>query len=191
MTFSVFITPEYVFKWSQIDDNIDPNLINTYIIKAQDINIQQAIGNSLYVKLMADVAANTLTGYYKTLVDSFIMRAQLDWTVYHALPYINYRFTNKAVSEKSSPTSKPTSLENVQYLREDIRNTAEFLTKRIREYIINNQAQFPEFFYPIPNQLQILPRRNNYFGGVYLKQSPQRYRGGYYDSQNPFNDRCC
>ena len=81
MTFSVFITPEYVFKWSQIDDNIDPNLINTYIIKAQDINIQQAIGNSLYVKLMADVAANTLTGYYKTLVDSFIMRAQLDWTV--------------------------------------------------------------------------------------------------------------
>ncbi len=200
MTYSTFINPEYVYRWSIIDANVDPNLIQTYIIKAQDINLQQAIGNSLYVKLMNDISNNSLTGYYQTLVDSYIQKCQLEWTIYHALPYINYRLTNKAVSEKKSDTSDPTELKTVQYLREDVRSSAEFLTQRVREYILNNQAQFPEFFYLTPNQLQIIPRRNNYFGGMHLRQSVTRHRNPYgpntryNDSSNPFNpfnDGCC
>jgi hypothetical protein len=196
MTFSCFITPEYVYRWSIVDDNIDPNLIQTFIIKAQDINIQTAIGNNLYVKLMNDIANNTLTGYYQTLVNDYIQKCQLEWTIYQALPYINYRLTNKAVSEKKSDSSDPTELKNIQYLREDVRNTAEFLTRRITEFIINNQAQFPEFFFLTPSQLQITPRINNYFGGIYLKQSPQRRRdwrrgGRGNDPIKPFDDECC
>lgn len=190
-TFSTFITPEYVYRFSVIDSNIDPNLIQTFIIKAQDINIQTAIGNNLYVKLMNDIAENTLSGYYEILVNDYIQRCQLEWTVYHATPYINYRFTNKSVSEKKSDSSDPTDLKVVQYLREDTRNTAEFLTRRITEYIINNQAQFPEFF-QINLINQITPKLNNYFGGIYLKDSPQRRRGKWgRDPIKPFNDECC
>lgn len=190
-TFSTFITPEYVYRFSVIDSNIDPNLIQTFIIKAQDINIQTAIGNNLYVKLMNDIAENTLSGYYEILVNDYIQRCQLEWTVYHATPYINYRFTNKAVSEKKSDTSDPTDLKVVQYLREDTRNTAEFLTRRITDYIINNQSQFPEFF-QINLINQITPKLNNYFGGIYLKDFPQRKRGRWgRDPIKPFNDECC
>lgn len=190
MTYSAFITPEYLYKWTVIDDNIDPNLLDTFIIKAQDVNIQQCIGNTLYVKLMNLVYTNTLSGYYQELVDYYIQKCQAEWTVYHALPYINYRLTNKAVSEKKSDTSDPTSISNVQYLREDVKNTAEFLNKRIREYIINNQAQFPEYFYPTPGQIQIMPRVDSYFGGMYLKGHKRRRGQRYYDSSNPFNE-CC
>ena len=192
MTYSTFITPEYVYRWSIVDDNVDPNLIQTFIIKAQDINIQTTIGNNLYVKLMSDISNNTLSGYYQTLVNDYIQKCQLEWTIYHALPYINYRLTNKAVSEKKSDSSDPTELKNIQYLREDVRSTAEFLTRRITEYIINNQAKFPEFFFLTPAQLQITPKLNNYFGGIYLKDFPQRKRGRWgRDPIKPFNDECC
>lgn len=192
MTYSTFITPEYVYRWSIVDDNVDPNLLQTFIIKAQDINIQTAIGNNLYVKLMSDISNNTISGYYQTLVNDYIQKCQLEWTIYHALPYINYRLTNKAVSEKKSDSSDATELKNIQYLREDVRSTAEFLTRRITEYIINNQAQFPEFFFMTPAQLQITPKLNNYFGGIYLKDFPQRKRGRWgRDPIKPFNDECC
>lgn len=192
MTFSTIITPQYLFKWTVIDDNIDPNLLDTFIIKAQDINIQSVIGNTLYVKIMNDIYANTLTGYYKILVDSYIQKCQAEWVVYHSMPYINYRLTNKAVSEKKSEWSDATELKNIQYLREDVRNTAEFLSTRIREYILNNQTQFPEFFLCPSNQLSIKPSRNNYFGGLYLPKirkltREQRYNNGYYGPYNNDN----
>lgn len=209
MTFSTFITPQYLYKWTIIDDNIDPNLLDTFIIKAQDVNIQSVIGNTLYVRLMNDVYLETkgltgigipgsLTASYATVVNDYIQKCQAEWTVYHCLPYINYRLTNKAVSEKKSEWSDATELKNIQYLREDIRNTAEFLSTRIREYILNNQLQFPEFFQIIPNQLQITPKPSQYFSGVWLPNFPKltredryrgqignrNYNGGYYGYQN-------
>ena len=43
-----------------------------------------------------------------------------------------------------------------------------------------------------PAQLQITPKLNNYFGGIYLKDFPQRKRGRWgRDPIKPFNDECC
>lgn len=167
MSFAKLISTEYLFKHTIIDDNVDPDLLNKFIIQAQDLNIQQIIGNTLYVKIMTDVVSNTVTGFYKDLLDNYIQRCQAEWTVYYSFPFINYRLTNKAVSEKNSDNSNPTSLENIQWLREQVRNTAEFYSTRIREFISNNPNQFPEY-YVIQGCLSITPKRNNYFGGIYL-----------------------
>lgn len=197
MTYSTFITPNYLYKWTVIDDNVDPGILDPFIMKAQDINIQTIIGNTLYVKLMYDISNDSLTGQYKILVDDYVQRCQAEWSVYHALPYISLRITNKSVSEKNSDTSTPTDIKNVQYLREDIRNTAEFLGQRMREYICNNQSLFPEYFQIAANQLQITPKKNNYFGGVYLpdyrkltreERFNNGYKGGNLDGRNSDNN---
>jgi hypothetical protein len=170
MNKSKFITFEYLVKWTQIDENVDPNIVEPSILQAQDINIQTVIGNTLYVRLMNDIiTTGTTTGYYLTLLVDYIQPAQAQWTIYHALPYLNYRFTNKSVAEKNSDNSTVAPLETVQYLRNTVRDNAEFLSTRIREYIINNQTQFPEYFSPNnQNLLSIKPSINQYFGGVYL-----------------------
>lgn len=171
MAFAKFISTEYLFKYTILDDNIDPDLLNKFIIQAQDLNIQQVIGNTLYVKLMTDIVnTGSPSGYYLTLLTDYIQRCQAEWTVYHVFPFINYRLTNKAVSEKNSDNSNPTTLENIQWLREQVRSTAEFYSTRIREFIVNNQTQFPEYFNPDQNLLSIKPRWNNYFGGIYLNR---------------------
>ena len=169
MAFAKFISTEYLFKYTVIDDNVDPYLLNKYIIQAQDLNIQQVIGNTLYVKLMNDIVnSGSPTGYYLTLLTDYIQRCQAEWVVYHAMPFLNFRMTNKAVSEKNSDNSNPTALENIIWLRDQVRNSAEFYSTRIREYIVNNQNEFPEYFNPSQNLLSIKPKWDNYFGGIYL-----------------------
>jgi len=64
----------------------------------------------------------------------------------------------------------PTNLDNIQWLREQVRNTAEFYSTRIREYIVNNQVQFPEYFNPSQNLLSIKPKWNNYLVEYTLDQ---------------------
>lgn len=164
---SKFITFEYLVKWTIMDSNVDPNLVEPFIIQSQDINIQSVIGNTLYIKLMNDIISGTVSGYYETLLTDYIQPCTAQWTIYNSLPFLNWRLTNKSVSEKNSDNSNPSTLENVQYLRNTVRDTAEFLSTRIREYIINNQGQFPEYFNPAPNVLSIKPSQNNYFGGIY------------------------
>ena len=165
-----FITFEYLVKWTQIDENVDANIVEPSILQAQDINIQTIIGNTLYVRLMNDIiTTGTTTGYYLTLMTDYIQPAQAQWAIYHSLPFLNYKLTNKAVSEKNSDYSTVAPLETLQYIRNTVRDNAEFLSTRIREYIINNQTQFPEYFSPNnQNLLSIKPSVNQYFGGVYL-----------------------
>ena len=46
-----FITPEYMYKYTMIESNVDPDLIVKFIYKSQDLNLQSTIGENLYTKL--------------------------------------------------------------------------------------------------------------------------------------------
>lgn len=179
MTYSNFIGTDYIFKNSFIDDNVDPSLLEPFIRMASDLHIQQILGNTLYVKIMNDIATTgTTTGYYKELLDTWISPSLMYWAIYESIPFINYRFTNKAISEKTTTGntggSNPADISTVKYLRDIVRDKAEFYNQRIREYIINNEQHLPE--YTIYTNLQsIKPKNTTYFGGIYLRNG---YVGG-------------
>jgi len=173
-----FISTDYVYKYSVIEDNVDPDLIEKFIWRAQDLNIQAAIGQNLYTKLLNDCP--NFSGYYYTLVREYIQPALCEWTVYHALPFINFRLTNKAVSQKNSDNSNPSNLDDLKWLRDQVRTTAEFYSERIKDYIKNNPTQFPEY-YTIANSFEVRPNKSNYFSGIYTRgrsyQGPLPPRG--------------
>lgn len=56
VNFAQLITPQYLFTWTTVDNNVDPNLINPNIVIAQDTHIQSILGQTLYWRLMNDVA---------------------------------------------------------------------------------------------------------------------------------------
>ncbi len=189
MTYSTFITSEYMYKHTQVDNNVDPGLIDASIIKAQDLQIQSVLGNALFIKLMGDISTDTLTGAYKTLVDEYVQKTTASWTLYYCLPWISQRLTNKSVSEKKSDTSTATDIKNVQWLREEVRIESEFLSTRIREFLCNNIANYPEYVSYLPNTIK--PSRNNFFSGVYLPDyrkltREERYKG--LDGYDNYND---
>jgi len=167
-----FISVEYITDNTIIDSNVDATMITKFIDEAQDINIQQVVGWSLYQKLLAIVADGTITSNpansnYLDLMVNWLQRCQAMWVTFHILPYLNYHLTNKSVNTKNSTFSQPSGLPELTYLRADIESKAQFYVARIREQIVNNPGLYPEYWQTSGID-RINPKALNYVGGMYL-----------------------
>jgi hypothetical protein len=150
MAKAAFIDTPYIYKFTIIETNVDADLILKFIWKAQDLNIQSAVGQNLYTKLINDCP--NFVGDYRTLVVDYIQPCLAEWVVYHALPFINFRLTNKAVSTKSSDNSLPSTADDI----------------RLKDYIRNNPSSFPEY-YTRTLSFEINPSKTAYFSGIYTE----------------------
>lgn len=170
-----FITPAYIkdFYSGYIDGNVDDASLNTFILVAEATRIQSTLGYTLYDKLVTDIVAtgSPVGVNYIYLADNFIQPATALWTLYEAVPSLNFKMTNKALSQQSSQYGQPSQRSDVEYIRTGIKNNAEFYDARIKEYILNNQSYYPEYF-TTSGVNRILPTRSVYTGGIWLSDTP-------------------
>ncbi|MGB5050824.1 MAG: hypothetical protein WBO46_17905 [Caldilineaceae bacterium] len=174
-----FITTQYVFDNTILDKDIDPALVTSFIDEAQIIHIQAALGYTLYQKLISDITNHGApSGYYLTLLIDYVQKCQAYWVLYEILLYLNYKTTNKNIAVKRSDYSDAADISVVEKMIVNTRSKAEYLVAHgIREFIINNQTHFPEY-YSISGLERIRPKPENYFGGLYLPGSSKPYLPG-------------
>jgi hypothetical protein len=182
-----FITTDYVYRYTIIEANVDADMVNKFIWKAQYQNIQEILGTNLYNKLVADCP--NFTNQYLTLMNNFVQPVLAEWVVFHMLPFINFRLTNKAVSIKSSDNSQPSTVDDIKWLQSQVRNNAEFLSQQMMDYIKNNIALFPEFYQRL-NPFDMSPNKTNYFSGIATKGRLVRAPIPPLNNIDP-NDFCC
>ena len=83
------------------------------------------------------------------------------------MPTLNFKLTNKAISQESSEYSQPSEKAIVDFLRHDVRNFAEFYAKRLVRYLCDYSSLFPE--YENPDDKENLQKSNRaYFSGVVI-----------------------
>lgn len=164
----VLLTNTYRLKKSTpIQDNVDDSILAPYIVKAQDTHIQQILGTDLYNKIMDDIIANTITGDYKTLLDDYITPCLIEWSFYEVMPFIALKITNKTIGRGNAEYLAEGDLDDLKYLRNSVRDVAEFYGTRIIGYLRQYSSLFPE--YQTNSGLdKIVPNSSTYFGGVYL-----------------------
>ena len=68
------------------------------------------------------------------------------------------------------------SQEDMHTLREEIRNTAEFYTERLVDYIRHNTSSYPE--YNTNTGSDVSPTKNVYYSGMNLERATMKDRGG-------------
>lgn len=170
-----------------VDANVDANALESFILIAQDINLQSCIGYTMYnyiiSSLIADPTGSNLSPQYRYILINYIQQEVALWSIYNAYPTLLYKATNKAIVAKNSAESEPVGIRELEYLRNQIRNSAEFYDSRIREYITNNVNDFMEYW-ETSGVNRIRPKSNVYFGGLYLKDGPRWQTGLNYG-------RCC
>lgn len=168
MAFAQLIDTEYVFIHSTIDKNTDGDLIAPNIIIAQDTNIQQILGYALYQKLMDLVSTGDINDpsnvNYLTLLANYVQPALCHHAVWHALPSIQYRLTNKSILSKTTDSATTTGLKELMYMRDNVKHYADFYNQRIREVIINSPSSYPEYWQSVGID-RIRPKRTTYFSG--------------------------
>lgn len=166
--FANLITSEYLKKKNIIDDNVDVRLLTTFITTAQDKYIQNRLGENLYNKIMNDVSNETITGDYEILLYNFIMPCLMWYSIYEALPFINFKLTNKSVVQKNGDNLNVAETNDIDILRQQARNNGEFYGQRLKVELCNNHTKYPELDQTTQDN-GIKPDKDiEYFGGIYI-----------------------
>ena len=168
MSYVLFISEAKLKDSTAINLNVDPQILLPYVLQAQRIYIEPKLGTDLYQKLEAEITAGTLTGAYKTLVDDYIGDMLPNWAFFHAIPFLRFKIENGNIYSKTSETGNSLSTEEAQHLREEVRNTAEYYTERMIDYVCNNTSSFPE--YSTNSGADVNPDSNAYYNGMNLER---------------------
>jgi len=168
MAYVLFISEAKLRESTAINLNVSTDLLLPYVRQAQKLYVETKLGTDLTQHLKDHIVAGTLTGADKTLVDDYIGDMLPNWAFYHAIPFLRFKIENGNIYSKTSETGNSLTTEEAQHLREEVRNTAEYYTERMIDYVTNNLASFPE--YSTNSGSDVNPDRNAYYNGMNLER---------------------
>jgi len=176
MSYVLFISEEKLKESTAINLNVDIDLLLPYVRQAQKLYVETKLGTDLTQKLKDLIVAGTIGNVgneaYKTLLDDYVGDMLPNWAFYHAVPFLRFKIENGNIYSKTSETGTALSETEAQHLREEVRNTAEYYTERLIDYIRNNTSSFPE--YNTNSGSDVNPDSNAYYNGMNLERPMQK-----------------
>lgn len=167
MAQALFVTRKDLVKFTSVSGGVDPDKFIQYIKIAQDIHIQNFLGTDLYNKISADIVADTLTGDYLSLVTDHVKPMLIHWAMVEFLPFSAYTIANKGVYKNTSENADSVTKEEVDFLVEKERKTAQYYTDRFINYMsFNASSKFPEYY--TNNNDDVYPDKDANFAGWVL-----------------------
>jgi predicted glycosyl hydrolase (DUF1957 family) len=165
----LFVNEDKLKSSTAINYNVDTAFLLPFLKIAQDKHLQIILGTKLYDKLQNDIAGvdgASLTGNYKILVDDYIQDAIIHYALVEALPFISFQIKNGSITQKNSENGTAATRQDVDYLVQKERDSAEFYGQRIVEYLCNDSSSFPEYSQNTGADLN--PISNAYYTGIKL-----------------------
>jgi hypothetical protein len=176
MSYVLLISEQKLKDSTAINLNVSTSLLLPYVLQAQTLYIEPKLGTQLYEHIKGLIQAGTIgnvgNAAYKTLLDDYISFVLINYSFYHAIPYLRFKVENGNIYSKTSETGTALTTEESQSLREEISNTAQYYTERLIEYIRNNTSLFPE--YSTNSGADVNPDKNAYYNGMNLERPNQQ-----------------
>jgi len=176
MAYVLLISEKKLKDSTAINLNVDVNILLPYVLQAQTLYIEPKLGTQLYEHIKGLIQAGTIGDAgnvaYKTLLDDYISFVLVNYSFYHAIPFLRFSVENGNIYSKTSENGTALSTEEAQSLREEISNTAQYYTERLIEYIRNNTSDFPE--YSTNSGADVNPDKNAYYNGMNLERPNQQ-----------------
>ena len=155
-----------IVKYTPRDGNTDTDKFIQFIKIAQDIHIQNYLGTDLLNRLKSDIEAGTLSGVYLDLLNNYVKQMLIHWAMVEYLPFSAYTVANKGVFKHTAESSETVQKNEVDFLIEKQRITAENYSQRFVDYMSFNSSSFPE--YHTNSGADVYPISNTNIGGWYL-----------------------
>ena len=146
---TLYISSTRLKKDSAIGGSVSDDLVMPYILLAQDMNILPILGTDLDAKLKTEIQADTVAGVYKTLLETYIQPALVQFAFSTLAPYLRLRFSNNSVVVMgATEQSSSATYEDIKPLMDTATDAA--------EYTSNTGSDLD-------------PTTNNYFTGIQLE----------------------
>jgi hypothetical protein len=143
---TLLISEAKLKAFTDINNNLDVDLIKSTIREAQIVHITRLLGTKLYDKILSDVDSNSLSGNYKTLVDDYVQDALIYWSYYESLESIYLRPRNNGLLQpQGGENSLSVDMLIYDKKRQSVKNKAEYFSERLVDYLCFNNDLFPEY----------------------------------------------
>jgi hypothetical protein len=189
----LFISDTILIERTTVHGNIDPKLLYPEIKTAQDMYIQPLLGTALYSKLQTDIQAQTVTGYYSTLLNDYIIDTLINYTLMELPTTISYQMFNKGVIKSGGQDLETVSINDLVSISDRYKRRAEFYAERMKRYLIeeSNRGNFPEYLNPGSRADTVRPYGGTFSLPIYLGEDckSKRNRPGWNPQEN-LSD-CC
>tara|TARA_R100000951_G_scaffold65631_1_gene55369 strand:- start:81 stop:581 length:501 start_codon:yes stop_codon:yes gene_type:complete len=165
MAEALLVTRKDIVKFTAMNGNVDTDKFIQYIKISQDKHIENYLGTDLMDKIQADIIANSLSGDYLSLVNEWVKPCLIHWAMVEYLPFANFTIANKGVFKHTSENAEGVTKEEIDYLLEKERNTAQYYTDRLIDYLsFNAGSKFPEYY--TNNNEDVYPDKDIFGGWV-------------------------
>lgn len=165
MAEALLVTRKDIVKFTAMSGNVDTDKFIQYIKIAQDKHIENYLGSDLIDKIKQHIIDNDLAGDYLTLVNEWVKPCLIHWAMVEYLPFAAYSIANKGVFKHTSENAENASRDEVDYLLEKERNTAQYYTDRLIEHLsFNASSKYPEYY--TNNNEDVSPDKDIFGGWV-------------------------
>ena len=166
---TLLILPKALKERTSLHDNVDEKLIYPEIKAAQDMYVMPLLGSTLMAKIQTDIAAATITGNYKALLDDYILDCICNYVLSGMPDVLAYQFYNKGVGGKKADADTQPSMSEMYSIISKYKSRAEHYAKRCRMYLVKNAVtMFPEYSQYVAGVDVVPPDRNQYTCPIYL-----------------------
>jgi len=141
----LFVNPDYMKRLTQLNGGVEDAVMVPAIILAQDKYLQQYLGTDLLNELKEEISGGTISGNYAYLLDNYVRKATVWWTMVELLPNLYVKLDNGGLVIRTSDKTTPISSDDLHREIENARQNAQFYTSRLVEYLCANQSLFPEY----------------------------------------------
>lgn len=163
----LFITENKLKEQTAINEQVDSRELRTAILTAQDVNVQNTLGELLFEKIedlitTGDINSSQYSNY-KLLLNDYIQPLTIHYSYFYALDNFLVKFMAAGLVQNRTEQGSPIDLKTFEYLKNNARDTAQWYDNLIRKYLCANQNLYPEYTID-EGDGKLQPERFNAFG---------------------------
>ena len=152
-----------ITKGTPISGNLDVNKYLPVIKEVQVFVIEKLLGTKLYKKLLVDYAANTVTGDYLILLESYIQPIIIHATAAEYIVQGSYNIANGGIFKHLPENAETVSKSEISFLAQHHRDKSDAYVERLQIFLCD--TNLPEYKNAQLNQYDIQPDSSFTFTG--------------------------
>lgn len=165
-------------NFTNINRNVDMDVLKAEIQIAQDIDLQTILGSRFYHHLLNQVSAtgNTFNADELVLVNDYIAPYLVQTSYFNAIPHLMYRTMNNGITKGQMENSTAVDIETMKYLRSVQKQRADFYAQRLLDFLLTGRGQnkFPDYNSASTIDGMIPDRVQKFNNGIFLAKSTRK-----------------
>lgn len=186
--YALFISEEKLKSFTSVNQNVSPEDLVPHILTAQDTELQFYLGSTFYFSLQDQVLNGTVNVDNQFLLDNYISKALCQWGLMRGLSFLKYKIFNKSVLSPTSENADSITLEELQFLQQQCRDTGNTYATRMVEWIQLHPAAYPVYFSQRVTDGMMPSYSDPIYGGLVTSAMPYAFKKRYGMGRNWVND---